>query len=193
MHISCAGLKFGYGSYDKGKVIRHETFRNIQTDATPIMKRIEIFPIVDNNGSNGPVSLLVEHHQYTEGRAVEKENILTDEIHAPNCPIVEQRKFQIISLAQTNGFLAAAAAAAARLPTCQRLQAHVSALIVQTCKAEKANVTGKATACVIEPFVQNYTIGLDSYSLHPFRECFRKGNIIQRYCHTKREALYLAK
>ena len=164
-----------YHTDDKGKVIRHETFKNIQTDATPIMKRLEIFPIVDNNGTNDPVSLLVEHHQYTEGRAVERENILTDEIHALNCALVEQRKFQIISLAQTNGFLAAAAA---RLPTCQRLQAHGSALMVQTCKAEKANVTGKATACGIEPFLQNYTIGLDSYSLHPFRECFRKGNIV---------------
>jgi len=164
-----------YRTDSKGKVLRSDAFKHLKVDSTPIMKRLEIFPIIDNNGTHDAVSLLVEHHQYTEGRAIDRENILSDEIHALNCVLAEQRKLQIISIAQTNGFMAAAAA---RLPTCQRLQAHGSALMVQTCKAEKINISSTVTPCGLEPSYQNFTIGLDSFTLYPFRNCFRKGNVV---------------
>jgi hypothetical protein len=159
---------------DKGKVIRDGAFKNNIIDLTPVMKRMDIFPLSDN-GTNEPRSLLVEHHQYTEGRAIDRENILSDELHTINCEMNKLKKYQIMAIAQNNGFMAAAAA---NLPECQRLLAHGSALMIQKCKSERVNITGRLGPCGIEPSYLNYTVGLDGFSLYPFKPCFRKGNIV---------------
>ena len=92
-----------------------------------------------------------------------------------NCAMIKLKKIQLISLAQSNGFLAAQAA---NLPVCQRLQSHGSALMIQTCQKERVNVTAIEGPCGMEPFHANFTIGLDGYSLHPYMPCFRKGTVV---------------
>ena len=92
-----------------------------------------------------------------------------------NCALIKLKKFQLILLAQSNGFLAAQAA---NLPVCQRLQSHGSALMIQTCQKERVNVTAIEGPCGMEPFHANFTVRLDGYSLHPYMPCFRKGTVI---------------
>ena len=157
-----------------GKVIRDDAFAKYAQGLTPPVEQPKM-PSFIPNGTDESMSLLIEHHQYTEGRAVGRENVLSNELHMMNCAMMKLKKFQLISLAQSNGFLAAKAV---NLPMCQRLQSHGTALIVQTCKTERVNVTAIEGPCGMEPFHANFTIGLDGYSLHPYMPCFRKGTVV---------------
>jgi hypothetical protein len=98
----------GYRTDNKGQVLRYDAFKKNKGGFRPYYEEAIFSLIVDNGDTNDPISLQIGHHQYTEGREIYRENILTDEIHALNCVLAEQRKFKIIFIAQTNVYGSAA-------------------------------------------------------------------------------------
>ena len=54
------------------------------------------------------------------------------------------------------------------LPLCHRLKPNGNNLIVQKCELKAIEVTARLKKCGYEPEYQNYTIGKDGYSFHPF-------------------------
>jgi hypothetical protein len=57
-------------------------------------------------------------------------------------------------------------------------------LIIQQCEAKNVTIRGQKTKCGFEPRFDNYTVGRDGYSLHPFQECFWKDQIINLNGHS---------
>jgi len=119
------------------------------------------------------------HEQFKIGLEIEHENKLAKEIRQVFCQLSILRRLQAITLAQTNGILAATAL---QLPTCSRLQGLGQSLLLQECVKQKVTVSAKETKCGFQPFTvyknNNYTIGMDGWSLHPFSKCFWKSNLI---------------
>ena len=72
-----------------GKIVRDEAFTTIQSKSSPSIKQVDTPATFSDDGTDDPISLLVEHHHYTEGRAIVRENILSDELHLINCAVLE--------------------------------------------------------------------------------------------------------
>ena len=119
--------------------------------------------------------LLLQHHQYMEHQATVNENVLEKEIKKIYCGNLQVRRYTLMLLAEQNGLLAARAN---KLPACQRLKIYGDYFLVQQCKLENISVGMKETKCGPEPIFQNYTIGKDGFSLHPFEECFWANNFV---------------
>ena len=127
--------------------------------------------------------ILVEHHQFIEGRAIERENLLAKEIRNIYCQLQKVKFSHITSLAQSNGFLAANAL---EMPLCRRIQASGKSLLVQRCKPMVVYVKASESFCGFAPTFQfnnvSYTIGLDGYSMHRFNneknKCFWRNGIV---------------
>ena len=118
--------------------------------------------------------LLAQHHQFIEDKAVARDNKLEEEIKAVYCGNLQLRRFTTLMLAESNGLLAAIAN---NLPVCHRLKPNGKHLIVQKCGQVNLTISAAQTKCGFEPVYQNYTIGRDGYSLHPFQECFWKDGV----------------
>ena len=129
----------------------------------------------DTNTDEEDQPLLVQHHQFIENKLIDDDNILQDEIKRIHCNNLQVRKFTTLLLAESNGLFAAMAN---NLPLCHRLKPNGQHLIIQKCKPRNITVGAKQTKCGYEPHYENYTIGRDGYSLHPFLECFWKDNIV---------------
>ena len=119
--------------------------------------------------------LLAQHHQFVEDSAVDRSNILEQEIKKVYCGNLQVRRYTTLMLAESNGLWAAMAN---NLPLCHRLKPNGKHLIVQKCTAQNISVKAKETKCGFEPLYLNQTIGRDGYSLHPFQECFWKDGIV---------------
>ena len=119
--------------------------------------------------------LLAQHHQFVEDKLVAQENILQEEIKRIHCGNLQIRRFTTHLLAESSGLLAARAN---NLPLCHRLKSSGKNLIVQRCEPKTIAVTARQTKCGFEPEYENYTIGKDGFSLHPFQECFWNDKII---------------
>ena len=119
--------------------------------------------------------LLAQHHQFVEDKDVDRSNILEREIKQVYCGNLQVRRYATLLLAESNGLLAAMAN---NLPLCHRLKPNGKHLIVQRCTPRNITVAAKETKCGYEPIYDEYTIGRDGYSLHPFQECFWKDGIV---------------
>jgi hypothetical protein len=119
--------------------------------------------------------LLLQHHQFMEHQAIVNENILAKEIRKIYCGNLQVRKFTTMLLAESNGLIAARAN---NLPQCQRLKVLGEYFIIQKCTSKNITVGMKMTRCGHEPFYNNFTIGKDGFSLHPFQNCFWKDDTI---------------
>ena len=119
------------------------------------------------------------HKQYIEGLEIEHENTLATEVRQIYCQLSVIRRNQAITLAQTNGILAATTL---KLPQCSRLQGFGQSLLLQECKVRRANITAIETSCGFQPFYayqnKNYTIGTDGWSLHPYSNCFWQSHLV---------------
>jgi hypothetical protein len=119
------------------------------------------------------------HSQFIEGLETEHENLLAQEIRQLYCQLSTIKRNQAVTLAQTNGILAALTL---KLPTCSRLQGIGQSLLLQECKTRRANITAVETNCGFQPFYaykdENYTIGMDGWSLHPYSNCFWKTHLV---------------
>jgi hypothetical protein len=125
--------------------------------------------------------LLAQHHQYIEDKTLERENALLKEIKEIYCGNLQLRKYTTQLLAENNGLQAAMAN---NLPICSRLKPNGVHLIIQQCEAKNVTIRGQKTKCGFEPRFDNYTVGRDGYSLHPFQECFWKDQIINLNGHS---------
>ena len=89
------------------------------------------------------------------------------------------RRFQVISLAQASGILAASVM---KLPLCSRVTGDGASVLVDQCEKKQLIVTARETKCGFQPLVihnnQNFTIGLDGWSIHPFSPCFWPKNLV---------------
>ena len=119
------------------------------------------------------------HEDWKEGIEIAHETKLADEIRQVYCELSNIRRLQTITLALSNGILAAAAL---NMPHCSRLHGMGQALLLQECEKKEANVTAIETSCGFQPFTTynsiNYTIGIDGWSLHPYSDCFWKSNFV---------------
>lgn len=129
----------------------------------------------DSNTEMENQPLLAQHHQFIQDKLVEQNNALQEEIQRMHCGNLQVRRYTTQLLAETSGLLAAMAN---NLPVCHRLKPNGKNLIVQKCEQQNITVTAKQTKCGFEPRYQEYTIGRDGYSLHPFQECFWKDRIV---------------
>ncbi|EFX65902.1 hypothetical protein DAPPUDRAFT_116854 [Daphnia pulex] len=77
-----------------------------------------------------------------------------------------------------------AAAMANNLPICSRLKPNGVHLIIQQFEAKNVTIRGQKPKCGFEPRFNNYTVGWDCYSLHPFQECFWKDQLINLNGHS---------
>ena len=85
------------------------------------------------------------------------------------------RRYTTILLAESSGLMAAEAVG---LPRCHRLKLNGQNLIIQKCKRLQIDMGMQQTACGFEPKYLNWTIGRDSYSLHPFQNFFWKHGLV---------------
>ena len=119
------------------------------------------------------------HEQFKQEFQIEHENTLAREIRQLYCQVSKLKRLQAVTLAQTNGILAASALG---LPLCSRLHGIGMSLLIQTCEKKQIVVTAKETKCGFQPFVvhnnKNYTIGTDGWSIHPYSKCFWKSNLV---------------
>ncbi|EFX71983.1 hypothetical protein DAPPUDRAFT_111188 [Daphnia pulex] len=125
--------------------------------------------------------LLAQHHQYIEDKTLGREIALLKEIKEIYCGNLQLRKYTTQLLAENNGLQAAMAN---NLPICSRLKPNGVHLIIQQCEAKNVTIRGQKTKCGFEPRFNNYTVGRDGYSLHPFQECFWKDQIINLNGHS---------
>lgn len=137
------------------------------------LPEVPIHEINNTDEENQP--LLAQHHQFVEDKAVERANVLESEIKQIYCGNLQVRRYTTLMLAESNGLLAAMAN---NLPLCHRLKPNGKHLIVQKCITKNITITATQTKCGYEPQYQNFTIGRDGFSLHPFQECFWKDRIV---------------
>ena len=78
------------------------------------------------------------HEEWKEGIEIAHETKLADEIRQVYCELSNIRRLQTITLALSNGILAAAAL---DMPHCSRLHGMGQALLLQECEKKEANVT----------------------------------------------------
>ncbi len=78
-----------------------------------------------------------------------------------------------VHLAQAYGLLAADLLG---LNPCNRIEGNGRTLVLHECRTETVTVKAIETKCGFQPFFinnnKNWTIGKDSWSMHPFHECF---------------------
>ena len=110
-----------------------------------------------------------------QDKAVDRSNTLEKEIKEIYCGNLQVRRYLTLMLAESNGLLAAMAN---NLPLCHRLKPNGKHLIMQKCESREITIYAKQTQCGYEPHYENYTIGRDGYSLHPFQNCFWKDGIV---------------
>jgi hypothetical protein len=84
-----------------------------------------------------------------------------------------------IILSQTNGLLAASAIG---LPVCSRIQGLGQTMLLQQCAVKTVALTAIETECGFQPFFkyanENYTVGMDGWSIHPYSACFCKSHFV---------------
>ena len=154
---------------------RQRRRRTVETTPTPAGKK-PATPL-----TNEELELvLVENRQYFEGKLARQENILANELRDIYCQMMHLRKYQVLSLAQMSGLLAARAL---DLPIFSRIHAVGGTIVLQECTKLEANVKSKVTSCGIQPHVEivnnnSLTVGKDGWSLHPFIDCFWPGPYI---------------
>ena len=119
------------------------------------------------------------HSQYKQEILIENENKLAREIRQVYCQVSALERNQAIMMAQGNGLLAAAALS---LPICTRLQGFGQTVLLEQCAEQQINITAIETNCGYQPYFlynhQNYTVGMDGWSIHPFSNCFWQSHLI---------------
>lgn len=119
------------------------------------------------------------HSQFKEGLEIEHENRLAREIREVYCHVLKTEYNLAILMSQTNGLLAAEAL---QLKPCSRLEGFGKTLILSECKPISVDIRSTETKCGFQPLfkykAENYTIGKDGWSIHPFHECFWSGQFI---------------
>lgn len=82
-------------------------------------------------------------------------------------------------MSHTNGLLAAEAL---QLKPCSRVEGFGKTLILSECKSVNVNIRAVETKCGFQPFFRynndNYTVGKDGWSIHPFHDCFWTGQFV---------------
>jgi len=119
------------------------------------------------------------HDQFKIKIETDHANKLAKEIRDVYCQLSTTKKNQTIILSQTNGLLAASAIG---LPVCSRIQGLGQTMILQQCAVKTVALTAIETECGFQPFFtyanENYTIGMDGWSIHPYSECFWKSHFV---------------
>ncbi len=123
--------------------------------------------------------LIPLHEEFKQGLEIEHENKLAKEIRAVYCELSSLKRIQTMTMAQSNGILAATILG---LPECSRLQGMGQSLMLQECTKKETTVTAVETTCGFQPLITynsiNYTIGTDGWSLHPYSSCFWKSQLV---------------
>ena len=119
------------------------------------------------------------HDQFKLRIEIDHANALAKEIRDVFCQLSTTKKNQAIILSQTNGLLAASAIG---LPVCSRVQGLGQTMILQQCAIKTVALTAIETPCGFQPFFnyanENFTIGMDEWSIHPYSACFWKSHFV---------------
>ena len=128
---------------------------------------------LDINKASGAVAdrfAGVLHLQHLEGRAIDRENLLADELRRTQCLALKTRVALAATQAPFDGLLADQYLG---LRTCQRLDAAGNNVMIQQCATVNVTVTAKLSKkCGYLPFVNGSTLGRNGLTLVPFTECF---------------------
>ena len=121
------------------------------------------------------------HEQYLLDRIIGQENTLAKEARQLYCSMTTNSKLNLVTLAQTNGLLAASILMPGR--SCARMTGMGEVILLQQCKVETVTLTYKKTRCGYEPLLLNtdnppLTISRDGMATYPFSECFWPTGII---------------
>ena len=156
-------------AWDSDEVILAPCNNNANQNWTFIEPNNRLKPTTFKNTDLSAAFLTVSHHQYLQGKEIERENTLAAELKTTYCELLRTQRFNTIALAYHDGILAARAL---NLPTCQRIQAAGESLYLQQCDTKQINITAKTTKCGPEPYWNNFTISKNGFSLFPFTECY---------------------
>ena len=119
------------------------------------------------------------HNQWKQEIEVEHENLLATETRDLYCETLNLRRLQLITAAQWSGLFAAQSM---NLGRCSRIQSIGVTLLLQECKIIPVTITAKETKCGFQPHLkykdENFTIGMDGYSLQPFQPCFWNSHFV---------------
>ena len=106
-------------------------------------------------------------------------NKLAKECRDVYCQLSITKKNQAVILSQTNGILYASAIG---LPVCSRIQGLGQTMLLQQCAVKTVALTAIETECGFQPFFkyanENFTVGMDGWSIHPYSTCFWKSHFI---------------
>ncbi len=119
------------------------------------------------------------HDQFKIRIETDNANKLAKEIRDVYCQLSTMKKNQAVILSQTNGLLAASAIG---LPTCSRIQGLGQNMLLQQCEVKTVVLTAIETQCGFHPFFtyasENYTVGMDGWSIHSYSACFWKSHFV---------------
>lgn len=120
------------------------------------------------------------HSQFIEGMQIEHENKLAAEVREVYCKVNRLRRGEAAMAAQFNGLLAARIL---ELKECAKVQGFGQVLALQQCRPLRVEIQAIETdKCGFQPIFlingQNYTIGLDGWSMHVFTPCFWPAHFI---------------
>ena len=107
--------------------------------------------------------------QFHEDRLIDMTNTLASHVRVTQCDLRKLRYAQATTTAQYNGWLAAAQL---NLPTCTKLIASGSVLMVLRCNQRNITFSTEITRCGPQLRYKNKTLSLDGWELAPYSPCY---------------------
>ena len=119
------------------------------------------------------------HNQWKQEIEMDHENLLATEVRDLYCETLNLKRLQLIAAARWSGLFAAQSM---NLGRCSRIQSIGVTLLLQECKIIPVTITAKETKCGFQPHLkykdENFTIGMNGYSLQPFQPCFWNSHFV---------------
>jgi hypothetical protein len=162
---------------------RNETVNRINEEIPPSVEKF--LAATENLSGRDLVEAMkgfaAKHEQYLLGRITEQENMLAKEARQLYCSMTTNSKLNLVTMAQSNGLLAASILMPGR--SCAKLTGMGEVILLQQCKVETVSLTYKKTKCGNEPLVLDsdnppLTISRDGLATYPFSECFWPTGIV---------------
>ena len=119
------------------------------------------------------------HNDWKQQMALDHENLLAKEAQELYCELLKLRHTQLVVSSQWSGLLSAKSL---NFDQCSKITNIGQTLLLQECKTVTVKISAVESRCGFQPFLQynsqNYTVGKDGLSLHPFDECFWNSHLI---------------
>jgi len=125
----------------------------------------------DSGNETDGSTLLVEHHQFMQHLAIDRDNVIANEVQRVYCEFLKMKRINLIASASVDGMMAARQN---NFSTCTELMPVGETLLVRECVSLRAMVNATLTRCGYEPLIGDKSLSKDGYTLIPRSECIHK-------------------